>query len=379
MEEGSSKKNKQTPAPTLTEDLLREILARVPYKSLCRFKCVSRPWLALCSDPDLRKRSPQTLSGFFYRSSTRPTYNRSRYRHHFTNLSGRGRPMVDPSLSFLPDYAEYEFLGCCNGLLLLECRRISSEYELDYLVCNPATEKWVVLPDSEIVGVTENVVGICSRMYLCFDPAVSPHFKVFLLVQASHHERDYLRITGLKIYSSDTGGWSFKKSRWRDNDRVHLRPDGAFFNGTLHFITLDRSILAVDMEGKAWRRIPTPCNFSFIGLSHGRVYGMCNYRDNASPVSIWVLEDYSGGQWVLKDTVTGPQLFGLHHLEYGILKLCPVVGIHPESSLVFINVSLERNLVSYDMDNKQVHDICTLGREYVHPSLPYIPCFSGWL
>ncbi|CAM0953731.1 unnamed protein product [Alopecurus aequalis] len=45
---------------------LPEILARVPYKSLCRFKCVSQHCNALCSSRYIRKRSPQTLSGFFY-------------------------------------------------------------------------------------------------------------------------------------------------------------------------------------------------------------------------------------------------------------------------------------------------------------------------
>nr|XP_051184235.1 F-box protein At3g49450-like [Lolium perenne] len=44
-------------------DLLPEILSRVPYRSLCRFNCVSRAWLALCSDPARRpeKVSPDAL------------------------------------------------------------------------------------------------------------------------------------------------------------------------------------------------------------------------------------------------------------------------------------------------------------------------------
>ncbi|KAM0855547.1 hypothetical protein ACQ4PT_049673 [Festuca glaucescens] len=78
---------------TLPVDALVEILSRVPYKSLCRFKCVSKPWLALCSDPKVRKRCPQTLSGFFF--------NKSKCGLSFCNLSGRGTPMVDPSLPFL--------------------------------------------------------------------------------------------------------------------------------------------------------------------------------------------------------------------------------------------------------------------------------------
>jgi hypothetical protein len=80
------KKPKQQDLGSLPEGLLVEILSRVPYSSLCRFKCVSRSWLALCSAPDIRKRSPQTLSGFFYKPCMTG----------FCNLSGRGPPMVDP-------------------------------------------------------------------------------------------------------------------------------------------------------------------------------------------------------------------------------------------------------------------------------------------
>uniref|UniRef100_A0A8R7TAZ1 F-box domain-containing protein n=1 Tax=Triticum urartu TaxID=4572 RepID=A0A8R7TAZ1_TRIUA len=36
---------------SLTDDLVVEILSRVPFKSFCRFKCVCKAWLAFSSDP----------------------------------------------------------------------------------------------------------------------------------------------------------------------------------------------------------------------------------------------------------------------------------------------------------------------------------------
>lgn len=75
----------------------------MPYRSLCRFKCVSTAtaWLALCSDPAVRRRS---ISGFFRYpqfddlvSFLNPNPNRRDDRLSFLNLSGRGRPLVDPS------------------------------------------------------------------------------------------------------------------------------------------------------------------------------------------------------------------------------------------------------------------------------------------
>lgn len=101
----------QQPLGSLPEGPLAEILSRVPYRSLCRFKCVSKPWLALCSDPEIRKLSPQTLSGFFYQDG-------GRFKFH--NLSGRGAPPVDPSLPFLiGSYECFSVEQCCRSLLLL--------------------------------------------------------------------------------------------------------------------------------------------------------------------------------------------------------------------------------------------------------------------
>ncbi|XBJ21077.1 hypothetical protein VPH35_011793 [Triticum aestivum] len=77
----------------LPNDLVWEFLSRVPYRSLCRFKSVSTSWLTLCSDPTVHRRSPQTLSGFFGLSRSGNI--------RFVNLSGRGRPLIDPALPFL--------------------------------------------------------------------------------------------------------------------------------------------------------------------------------------------------------------------------------------------------------------------------------------
>jgi hypothetical protein len=45
-----------------------------PRKSVCRCKCVSRRWRGLISDPDHRKKLPQTLAGFFYSSENESSF-----------------------------------------------------------------------------------------------------------------------------------------------------------------------------------------------------------------------------------------------------------------------------------------------------------------
>ena len=106
----------------LPDELVVEILARLPAKSLCRFKCVSRSWRRLICDPAHRAKLAQTLSGFFAflrrcREDPSPP--------HVVGLprgGNDGPPLVDTALSFLPPTCgQIELIDSCNGLLLLLC------------------------------------------------------------------------------------------------------------------------------------------------------------------------------------------------------------------------------------------------------------------
>ncbi|KAI5004583.1 hypothetical protein ZWY2020_031826 [Hordeum vulgare] len=61
----SPPRGSEAAAERLTDDLIVEILSRVPAKSLCRFKCVSKHWLSLANDRSYRRKLPQTLIDFY--------------------------------------------------------------------------------------------------------------------------------------------------------------------------------------------------------------------------------------------------------------------------------------------------------------------------
>ncbi|KAK1603468.1 hypothetical protein QYE76_017678 [Lolium multiflorum] len=104
-EEKEQQEEHQQPAASLPEGPLVEILSRVPYRSLCRFKCVSKAWLAFCSSRDIRRRSPQTLSGFFYND---------RSGLHFRNLSGRDAGTQEPEVIILCAILQLRSGLCCR-------------------------------------------------------------------------------------------------------------------------------------------------------------------------------------------------------------------------------------------------------------------------
>ncbi|CAD6220922.1 unnamed protein product [Miscanthus lutarioriparius] len=64
MEAGCSKMSAGA-VPVLPDDPLVEILSRVPAKSVCRFKCVSKAWCDLITDPDNCKKLRQPMQGLF--------------------------------------------------------------------------------------------------------------------------------------------------------------------------------------------------------------------------------------------------------------------------------------------------------------------------
>ncbi|RLN36505.1 hypothetical protein C2845_PM03G22010 [Panicum miliaceum] len=107
---------------SLPDDLLLEILSRLPVKSLSRFKCVSKSWSDLVAD--CLPKIPQTLQGFFHSDEKGGNNNYGR----FFNLLGRSVPPVDPSFAFLTELPEIVLTGSCNGLVLFLHTR-SGTYE----------------------------------------------------------------------------------------------------------------------------------------------------------------------------------------------------------------------------------------------------------
>jgi hypothetical protein len=326
---------------------------------------VSKPWLSLCSDADIRKRCPQTLSGFFYNY-------RGRFKFH--NLSGKGAPLVDPSLPFwLGTYDCYTVEQCCSSLLLCKCwesRRKEDEY--DYVVCNPMTGQWTVLPpvvwqDKEDGAFVyfEPIMDI----FLGFDPAVPSRFVVFVPLTNC-----FCEFTEMAIYSSETRQWNMVQTEWGYKTILVGNSECVFLNGTMHLATHYGLVVTVDSEGKVWREIEMPDDkVVSIGQSQGRLYAWQIDNDDGAQLYVWVLEDYVSGKWTLKYTVAVSELFGRQRGEDDMSYT--VFAMHPDCNCIFLTDE-EEMAVSYDLDNHEVNVSCTF--EEFQDVLPYIPCFEGW-
>jgi hypothetical protein len=380
--------------PLLPDDALVDILSRVPGKSLCRFKCVSRAWRDLITDRLRCTRLPQTLEGFFINDDKMPSDDREdddgsdRVVGRFINMVGRFMPLA--SFSFLgnqPGIQEFSLMGSCNGLLLFGHRRAGDTYDsLGYVVCNPATKQWVAVPSSGFkpLSLLDNEdfdPGSdidpdieCAFTYLIFNPAVSSHFQLVEFISD-----DEACVEVVHVYSSETGAWC--RTEWSSDEAISFFTESAFVSGMLHFSVTNfeahrEEVVAVDAKGDRCRIIAGPeksCDVVFIGQSKGRLHYMSRRTDSTSQMtelSIWVLQEYNTEDWVLKHKVSFLHLFGrmsCQNQDYN------VVTIHPDRDSIFFFQHWDLQLKSYDMDSKEVCALCTLGvgPQNIFPLVPY--------
>ncbi|TVU50137.1 hypothetical protein EJB05_01494, partial [Eragrostis curvula] len=216
-------------------------------------------------------------------------------------------------------------LDGCNGLFLCRCFRFADPKEFDYLVINPATEKWVTVP---VPRRRSDQVGTAR---LGFDPAFSSHFHVFVFqldwFGDGHDDNDGDGLVlGLKIYSSETGLWSYKHNGWSDELTLPSDCKSAFVNGMLYVVRAEFMIGAVDVEGKTWRIIDFPYSEKpfldaapgYIDVSQGQLHlaiGICDVTGHI--LGILVLEDGNSEEWTLKHPVSFEHLVGWQYVPSG--------------------------------------------------------------
>ncbi|CAL5090923.1 unnamed protein product [Urochloa decumbens] len=392
-------------AADLPDDALVQILSRLPIKPLCRSKCVAKGWRDLIAHPLHRRKLPQTLAGFFYGSGGGGgrTSGWTRQRQEFVNfinmLWASGVPFVDPPFPFfedLPGIENVSLLGSCNGLLLFDY--VLEYHDPVFIVCNPATKQWVTVPSKHIPAYSGYLV---KHTCLIFDPAASSHFHV---VQFWEN----LKETLVHAYSSKTGVWRSSRCHW-GSFSIARDLASAFFNGKLYLALNGRNehwIVAWDTEGGTRKIIPLPflkgqkwCLpvSDYVGQSQGRLHyiyheqGLLEADEPIEDVNgfeadyatdfvgtegwsyelcIWVLEDYDTEQWELKHTVSFLELFGKVNCRMGY----KVIAIHPDHNLLFLVQHWNQKLISYDMDSREVRDLCTLAHGYGSIT-PYVPFF----
>ena len=243
----------------LPEDLVIEVLTRLPVKSLMRFKCVCKTWNAFTRnasfiDMHLNRATSNDLNHHHLIKHFDMKVNRF---YLFRNESLGGRPQ-NAILSLQLHGAAFKVLGPCNGILCLHGSSVSKKKYFHIILWNPATREYRVLPTSNFGFPPYKLARECYIGY-GFDHKTKDYKVVQLLGFRRRNDRKKDEVRA-KVYS-------FNADSWRPI-RVKLpyfttRYPGCtlYVNGEIHwsgFCEGDPIIISFDISSEECRVTPMP-------------------------------------------------------------------------------------------------------------------------
>ncbi|XWS58599.1 hypothetical protein CRYUN_Cryun08bG0048400 [Craigia yunnanensis] len=359
------------------QDLLIEILLRIPAKPLLKFISVSKQWLSLISSSQFclshahrhRDNASLTAAALLFHCGTCHNPPGGFYIIPLKNQCSRV-----PFFDYLND-TNVKILQSCNGLLL--CRCCDKSLSLKYFICNPTTKKLRMVSFPQVEDFVYDV-------NLAFNPLQSVDYKIIsirrLIWVAPRFHMD--------IYSSKTDSWSVEVLNFTTDENVWLN-SGVFCNGAIHWQSGGRSSLYLDVENMCLKAMPMPVwmldapegsyseSNGFLGESWGHLLLTVTYMPFCLQFNIFEMAaDYS--DWFLKYRVNletvmkGLPEINLSPEEEGgnqISVLCVIRSDKEEVSKVVIFVY--GKAISYDLNDGALTRLCDIEpcpKIYGHPS-----------
>ncbi|XP_021738889.1 F-box/kelch-repeat protein At3g06240-like [Chenopodium quinoa] len=294
------------------EDILFDILSRLPAKSIGRFRCVSKPWKSLLTQPHL-------IRTHLYRTKHLPNHDQSliliseeSHSLYSTQLNN-AHHLFDEITTFATKlcFDDHRFgstlvnnLCSCDGLVFV------CDEESNMLLVNPTTRAVKKLPSSPYALDPH----ASFTMYGLGYDSVSDDYKVVTLSYYdtdNEHEPDCTEMF-VNVYSVRNGTWKRAESSPYDHAVGHLA-SGVFVGGSIHWLaskTKDYSsvIVAFDLEEERFREVAPPSSVDrkkFV-FDHLVVLGGCLcmfHLGGSCETDVWVMKEYGVEESLTKLTI----------------------------------------------------------------------------
>ncbi|WCJ37165.1 F-box and associated interaction domains-containing protein [Euphorbia peplus] len=260
----------QAPIIPNNNDMMIDILLRLPLKCLLQSKCVCKWWNHLIRDPlfisSYSRRNPQhQISGFFLQKFL---FLELYSRLEFIRFEGEVDASPQPSLSFIQDDKGVCIQSSCNGLLLCSSFRCHEE-DRKYYICKPTTKQYQLLPELN-----------CKTVFaidIAYDPRLSPHYKIICICNSNQLVNHWQ----IKIYDAATSSWRVSGNPVIiSHDLLTLHSRGVFWKGALHWVGTRNSLLRFEIQREHVVKIPMPAmpdrrserKIGYFGESGGHLY-----------------------------------------------------------------------------------------------------------
>ncbi|EOA37459.1 hypothetical protein CARUB_v10011569mg [Capsella rubella] len=313
-----------TALPEISEDLLIEILIKLPAKSLMRLKRVSKIWLSLISCRYLANRFlkpfPRQRFLAYFRSSERHALFRSSDHDHSDTLVSVIEKYMD-----IGTIGGGRLVGSVRGLLCFRSgRRVR--------VSNPMTRQVVELPVME--------AGDASNENLLFffghDP-VNDEYKVLCTVWEVNNEEEKLVIRSEHQVLVLGAGASWKKAECHITHRPYRSCwlGVITINGVLYYTAWNDAnecvVMSFNFSSQEFSLIELPVD-AFIVWMNLTSRGIMNYKGKVSifraldflsdgVLDVWVLEDAGKSQWSDRKTFVLPDFQRMNTINGDLLKM----------------------------------------------------------
>lgn len=268
------------------DDLITEILLRVPPKAVLRFKLVSKKWFSIISKTSFATRhtllNPHTVSALLLRVTL---FFKERPTNKYVSLDVDGR-----SLAYFPhDFLDFDPTnnpGCihisqsCNGLLL--CSTCSwdrpERFQPINYIFNPTTRQFGMLPPPPDNGL------YFDSMQLVFDPSESSCYRVVCTQFLTSELKIY-------VYSSETKDWKLCVSQENFEFLPLNFTNGVSWNDAVHWISPMGNGLSFLLDKECLETFPRPPlpenwqeqNFRYFGESGGHLHFIGVLEGNQNP------------------------------------------------------------------------------------------------
>ncbi|KAF3332561.1 F-box protein [Carex littledalei] len=366
------KKNKKTKngvsLSMLPDDLLRDIMSRLPPKAFFRCKGVSKSLLELSTEAfRLNKHFRPTVSGLFHDTLSWHGDLRSNY----AEVSAIASQEIDIDLKVLPRHRNMRIVDCCNGLLLVQAWNCQVHKHL--YVYNPTTRNmlaaWSVPPPRDWWSFYE-------VFSLAFDPRVPSQFYIVCFRGWTHEGVD---LNFFQTFSSKTGKWRSEKKLGSDCT-IKIWNNGTFVGGKVYRLAAMNKIVSVDPSNNSLQVMQGPNIMNSLRPQIGQSRGYLHFITVAhETLQIWILN--SQQHWILKHALRFNQVFGVpgygllnYEMFFTSLNVENPVALHPEEEVLFVP-SARGNLMAFDLTTRRRRELCNLPRTSLLVFWVYMPCY----
>ncbi|KAG2319524.1 hypothetical protein Bca52824_012737 [Brassica carinata] len=273
-------KKQWTSGSWFPSELISEILLRLPAKSVGRFRCVSKLWLSITTDPCFIKSFGTTRPSLilcsikghdmFVTPSIR-SYSSSQPIHRY--------PMKVPG-----EYCYFSRMDSVHGLICIE--DVDSKMPR---VWNPTTGQFLPLPKPNMSSRHVNV-------FLGYDPVEGKHKVVCL----PYKKTCYV----CRVFTLGSGKESWRTVKTNLKHRCCGHASGQCIKGVIYYLASsnqwdDTVIMSFDVRSEMFRMIELPSGIhdDVLITYEGRLASI----DEDNDKRLWSLEDADKHKWSFQD------------------------------------------------------------------------------